>query len=217
MRIYIKTLPSNEVIPFDYQHKLVSAFHKWLGNNSLHDATSLYSISWLNGGIVKNGGLQFSEGTSFFISAYSIDIIKRAIEGIQYSPVISEALRVHEIILRPTPNFSSPSKFILQSPILIKRSFDKNIRFFFPGDIEADKYMTETLQKKLSIAGIEEEVSVEFDKNYARPRKKLCTYKGIQNKASLCPVIVKGNEKAIAFAWDVGIGNSTGIGFGAVK
>ena len=40
---------------------------------------------------------------------------------------------------------------------------------------------------------------------------------GIKNKASICPVIVKGTSEQIAFAWNVGVGNSTGIGFGALN
>ena len=28
---------------------------------------------------------------------------------------------------------------------------------------------------------------------------------------------LKGSPEQIAFAWDVGVGNSTGIGFGALK
>jgi len=67
-------------------------------------------------------------------------------------------------------------------------------------------------------AGLKSEgVSVRFDKNYDRPIRKKITYKGIGNKGSICPVVVEGNKEAVAFAWDVGIGNSTGIGFGALK
>jgi CRISPR-associated endoribonuclease Cas6 len=42
-------------------------------------------------------------------------------------------------------------------------------------------------------------------------------YKGIANKANWCPVIIKGRPETKLFAWNVGLGNSTGIGFGAIK
>lgn len=51
---------------------------------------------------------------------------------------------------------------------------------------------------------------------YSGKRIKLMTYKGIKNKASMCPVIIKGTLQSKQFAWNVGIGNSTGIGFGAI-
>ena len=42
-------------------------------------------------------------------------------------------------------------------------------------------------------------------------------YNGVENKASWCPVIVEGKPETKAFAWNVGLGNSTGIGLGAIK
>jgi CRISPR/Cas system endoribonuclease Cas6 (RAMP superfamily) len=32
-----------------------------------------------------------------------------------------------------------------------------------------------------------------------------------------CPIIIKGKPETKLFAWNVGLGNSTGIGFGAIK
>lgn len=45
MRITIRTTPNTELVPFDYQQKLVGTIHKWIGNNSIHDKISLYSFS----------------------------------------------------------------------------------------------------------------------------------------------------------------------------
>ena len=41
--------------------------------------------------------------------------------------------------------------------------------------------------------------------------------KGIENRASICPLIIIAKPETIAFTWNVGIGNSTGIGFGAIS
>ena len=62
-----------------------------------------------------------------------------------------------------------------------------------------------------------EEITVAFDRSYSKAQSKTAKYKGIENRVNFCPVILKGSPKAIAFAWDVGIGNSTGIGFGALQ
>jgi len=72
--------------------------------------------------------------------------------------------------------------------------------------------------KKLASVGVNSSgLTIEFDNTYSKPQSKLIHYKNILNKASICPVIIEGTPDQIAFAWNVGIGNSTGIGFGALK
>ena len=63
----------------------------------------------------------------------------------------------------------------------------------------------------------DETLEVNFDKNYEKAKTCLINYKGIKTRASICPVIIKGKPETKAFAWNVGMGNSTGIGFGAIK
>ena len=72
------------------------------------------------------------------------------------------------------------------------------------------------MKKKLKIANLEYEVKISFDRNYLNRKTKLVRINGIENKANFCPVIVEGNPEAVAFAWNVGIGHSTGSGFGAI-
>ena len=82
---------------------------------------------------------------------------------------------------------------------------------------ESDTLMTETLKSKMKLFGLEDEtLKIAFDKSYSKAKTKLITYNRINSKASLCPLIIKGKPKTKAFAWDVGIGNSTGIGFGSL-
>ena len=50
MRIHLSTSANNELVPFNYQQKLIGVLHRWLGTNELHDKISLYSFSWLKGG-----------------------------------------------------------------------------------------------------------------------------------------------------------------------
>jgi CRISPR-associated endoribonuclease Cas6 len=79
-------------------------------------------------------------------------------------------------------------------------------------------FLTETLKKKLLLANVSDEnISVSFDRDFPYPRTKIIKYKDISNKVNVCPVIIKGTQEQLAFAWNVGVGNSTGIGFGALK
>lgn len=218
MRIHIRTSPNSEIVPYNYQVNLVGALHNWLGRNKVHDDLSLYSLSWLSHGKSGKAGLTFPSGASFFISSPDINLIKQLIKGIQSNPEIAFGLQVTDLMLQPPPDFGSERVFFLQSPVLIKRYVGEVTKFYFPEDIESDQLLTDTLIHKLRLANLSEKsIEVSFDRSYRGIKKKLATYKGINNKGTLCPVIVKGDPEAVAFAWEVGVGNSTGIGFGALK
>lgn len=218
MRIYLHTSPNRELVPFNYQPALVGAFHKWLGQNGWHDEISLYSLSWLQGGRRKGAGLDFPNGATFFISSHSKEMMRALMGGIPLDPNIRFGMQVAEITMKLTPDFGEQQRFIAQSPILIKRQEGENLRFYFPEDQEANQLLTETLQHKLVQAGmLNKTVQVAFDRSYPNPKTKVATYKGVHNKGTLCPMVVEGDAEAVAFAWEVGLGNSTGIGFGALK
>lgn len=219
MRINITTTSSKETVNFNYQPMLTRAFHRWLGDNKLHDNTSLYSFSWINGGIANKSGIKFDHGGHFFISAYKEDTIKDTIKGIRGNPLIGSGLYVKEIEIETSiDRVEDQQLFYCASPILVKRTIEnKEIHFSF-NDPQSDAYLTETLQYKLRFAGLQVEgVSVKFDRGFQAAKTKVVYYKNIGNKTNLCPVIIKGTSEQIAFAWNVGIGNSTGIGFGALK
>ncbi len=219
MRIYLHLSPNTEIVPFDYQASLVGAFHKWLGQNELHDDISLYSLSWLSGARKTDDGFHFPRGSTFFISSPLPDLHQKVVSGIFNAQHIRWGMRVQEVRMCVTPDFGGRKRFVVQSPVLIKRKQEgaKHQKYFYPSDPESNTFLTETLQKKLQKVGRATDVSVAFDSSYAKPGIKKVTFNNIDIKASFCPVIVTGDPQAVAFAWDVGVGNSTGIGFGALR
>lgn len=218
MRLYLKISPANKILPWNYQQKLVGTFHKWLGKNIVHDEISLYSLSWLAGGYGEKRGLNFEKGATWFIGSPDEKLLKKIISGIQEDAKIAFGMRVNEIMIKETPDFPSESRFTLATPALVKRRIDGETIHYTFNDENVNELLTETLKSKLKKVGLEkEEIKIQFDRNYNRAKTKVVTYNGINNNANLCPVILKGTSKAIGFAWDVGIGNSTGIGFGALK
>lgn len=219
MRIQIKTTSNIEPVPFDYQQKMVGAIHKWIGKNSIHDKISLYSFSWLNGAKVENGFLQFSHGATFFLSFYDEDVIKQIIKTILNDPTMFCGMSVIDIRINDAPDLEQRDVFYCASPILIKRRLvDGTIKQYNYNDNQANQFLKETLLSKMREAGLEEDKSLEifFDTSFVKKKLKLVHYHGIGNKASLCPVIIKGKPTTKLFAWNVGLGNSTGIGFGAI-
>jgi len=219
MRIHLKTNSINEKVPFNYQPKLTGTLHKWLGNNTVHDSLSLYSFSWLKGGTADREGLSFRNGANWFISAHSAEAMKNLITGIKQSPSIAYDLTVTEIVIEEDPLITSRVKqFECASPVLIKRTVDKKTIHYTYDQLESDNFMTETLTNKLKLAGLDfNGVKVSFNRQYKGAKTKVIHYNNIGNKSNICPVIVEGTPEQLSFAWNVGVGNSTGIGFGALN
>jgi len=218
MRLHLKTTFSKAIIPFNYQPFLTGTLHKWLGDNPFHDGLSMYSFSWLYGGETTKKGLFFPNGASLFISGYQKEFIKELVFGIQKSPEIAFGLKVNEIIIQEDPLFGYEQIFHPASPVFIKRRIDENDYHYTYKDERANELLTETLQNKLRKAGIpDKDVNVEFNTDYRNRKVKIIYYNKIGNKVSLSAVKITGTPEQLAFAWNVGVGNSTGIGFGALK
>ncbi|MCB0534606.1 MAG: CRISPR-associated endoribonuclease Cas6 [Saprospiraceae bacterium] len=219
MRIYLKLSKNKEIVPFDHQINLVGAFHKWIGRNTIHDQVSMYSLSWLRGGKgLGKTGLIFPEGADWFISTYDVELVKKTLNGILDNPQVAFGMNVVEVTLRETPGYESGSRFYLGSPVLIKRNLGEKQKHFTFEEVETDTLLTETFHFKLSKAGLPVTGAfVRFDREHPAAKTKLSTYRNIQNKVNYCPVIIEGSPEQIGFAWDVGVGNSTGIGFGSLQ
>jgi CRISPR-associated endoribonuclease Cas6 len=107
--------------------------------------------------------------------------------------------------------------FMPGSPVLIKRFKGDHIEHILYNDPRAQECLKETLLRKMKEAGIEDDtLKIRFDTSYSRAGSKLVNYKGVMNKASWCPVIINSKPETKLFAWNAGLGNSTGIGFGAI-
>lgn len=217
MRLHFQITPNIQIVPFDYQHFLIGAFHKWSGWNKSHDETSLYSLGWLQGAKLTKNGFDFPKGASWFISLWEDHNMKQLIKGIMDEPDICCGMKIEEIQMQDTPAFGCKEVFKVATPVFIRKynQNGKTTHLTFQ-DKEADYYLTETLNQKMKIAGLDYNVNVSFDKTYNSPKTKLVRINKIKNKANFCPVIIEGDPEAIKFAWNVGIGHSTGCGFGAI-
>ena len=92
-----------------------------------------------------------------------------------------------------------------------------NIQYTYE-DPETDEMLTQTMLHKMELAGMrkDETLRIMFDRSYSKRKTKMISYKGINLRSSLCPVIIEGKPESKLFAWNVGVGNSTGIGFGSI-
>jgi CRISPR-associated endoribonuclease Cas6 len=218
MRILLIIQATNKIIPFDHQPLLTGTIHKWLGWNDEHGKISLYSFSRLEAGKAIQTGLRFENGATFFFSSHNSDLIKRLISGVQSDPSMFHGLCVSEIIIQEDPNLSDRELFFVASPIFIKRKVGERVDHIEYNDPRSNSCLKETLQTKMNEAGItDESFDIRFETTYPNAGTKMITYNGVQNRANWCPVIIEGKPETKLFAWNVGLGNSTGIGFGAIK
>ncbi len=223
MRIHLKLTANKEVVPYDHQHLMTGKLHKWIGQNELHDGMSMYSFSQLQNGKGTKSGLNFQNGSGFFISSWDESMLKTIIASIQSDNNFLYGMKVGEIILQQTPELGGKSKFQVASPIFIKRKEGDRDKYYLFDEPQSGKLLTETLANKMSKAGLPSDniLKVRFDLDYRNKQTKLIHYKKGDGKISLrcswCPVIIEGSEQSKSFAWNVGLGNSTGIGFGAIK
>jgi CRISPR-associated endoribonuclease Cas6 len=220
MRLYLSTSSSKQLFSYNYQNRLTGAIHKWLGaDNPYHGKPALYSFSALNGGhSVENQGLRFPDGARWFISAFEPEFIKRLILGIQRDPLIMEDMTVRDVMIQEDPAFGAARVFKVGSPVLVKQKLPEGrTHHCIFSEAAADKLLTMTLRTKLMKAGLPTDgVRVEFRRDHPGARVKVIHYDGIGNRANFCPVAISGSPEQLAFAWNVGIGNSTGIGFGSL-
>lgn len=221
MRLHFTLTPNTQPVPFAYQHFLTGAFNKWLGNNPQHDKISLYSLSWLQGGFMKNGALDFQRGARWFISFHDDALANIIIDRALTEPEVCCGMHVIRIVQQQTPKFGGRYNFKVGSPVLAKsKEIEGKVKHYIYSDSEADATLTATLRHKLDRARLgasHNQVTVSFDHSYQKPKTKLVTIKdNIANRASICPVIVEGTPEAVQFAWNVGVGHGTGSGFGSL-
>lgn len=220
MRLHFRLSANTQPVPFDYLHFLTGAFHKWIGPNPMHDALSLYSLSWLRGGRAQDGALSFPGGATWFIGAHDASLLETLSDAILKSPDVCCGMQIETIKVQQTPHFGGYQAFTAASPILARsKEIEGKVKHFKFSDPEADAVLTQTLRHKMDQAGLEarhKTATVRFDRAHPKAKTKLLRIKNISNVASLCPVIIEGTPEAVQFAWNVGVGHLTGSGFGSL-
>lgn len=220
MRIYIKLTENTRPIPYNYQELLTGVIHKWIGpENDIHGKSGQFSFSWLQNTIAdKNGGINLKQNAFFFISSPSVDFIKLVIKGITQDPTLFHGVVATDVQIANEPEFSNKETFFMASPVLLKVIEEGNIRHITLDDEDFEEVLTSNFKRKLENAALPSDgVSIRLNPETSYRRTKLITYKGIKNKTTFAPIVIEGTPEQIAFAWNVGLGNSTGIGLGALK
>lgn len=219
MRIYLNLKRNNKIVPYNYQNLLAGAIHKWLGkDNSEHGQAGVLSFSWLQNTKATNEGINLSDDSFFFISAWDDSIIKKIVSGILDDPTMFCGIIVNGVQIANAPEFENSTRFLMASPVLLKWRDNGILRYVTIEDEDFEEKLNINFKNKLQNTGLNTngfKISIDPDSTYRQT--KMVTYNGIKNRASLVPIVIEGTTEQITFAWSVGLGNSTGIGFGALK
>lgn len=214
------------VIPYQHHHKVVGAFHKWLGENVLHDQTSLYSISWLMGGRAKKTGLKFMKNPILHVSTPIPMIIHELAAGIVYDPsFIYDMEVIDSSAVETIPDFENEvsGTFELSTPLFVKDYETSKFGLYISKNVDIiNSQINSLMRRKLYIAGLSElplQLSVIADDTVKEKTFQYIKDGKMLYHSANCNVKVNfsGHSTAVKFAAEVGIGNSTGIGYGYVK
>jgi len=227
MKLKIEFSKNTEPVPFTYVSNLNGYLHKVLGSNNVyHDDISLYSTSFLHGGkISKNKKyLDFPHGAIWYISSPDNQFIANFINNVYQNTDFAFGMELNgvDIVKIEIVNEGDYYLFHTKSPILLKqKDFEtrKNIYFTYEDDFKTtSELMKSIILKKAKKAEIDiknDDFDISFNYEYQQKKIKWITIKTVNNKTSVCPVFIKTRKKEIAdFIYAVGVGHSTGSGFG---
>ena len=205
MRIKIE-LSRIKMLPYDYQYRLLGAVHKWLGkDNRWHDSISFYSYSNIQGLHSFDGSLHGDKPYMLFATSQQ-DLMDSLLFGISKDNTLFAGAEVCAI-QEATIKVENREVFKTASPVFVKEG-TLHLTFLHK---ESAEVMTRTANTKLSKAGYDEQVQICF---WGEAKHKLIRIKDIENKCTQSKVKIIGSDKAKAFIADVGVGHSTGCGFG---
>lgn len=220
MRLYITLTANKQVIPFNYQQLITGAIHRWLGkDNRYHGRQGLFCFSWLQNVTVSKSGVDLNPNSYFFISSYDADFIRELMKGIMADPIFFCGSKVTDIQIINSKELSDCESFTLASPLFVKRRLENGkVEHALYSDSDFDYLLVTSLKNKLEKAGLDSSsLAIEVDRECPKNNTKLIEHKGVFNRVNFCPVKIIGTREQIHFAWCVGLGHSTGIGFGALK
>lgn len=218
MRITLNFEPT--MVPFiePTQNYVNGMVHFILGeNNPYHNSFSNYSVSFLIGGTLTTDGLIFPNGGKVYISSPDNIFIETVLLGLIQKKNIK--LRDIRLMSYDVSDIKINNRYDIVktlSPILLKKG---EKRFTFK-DEEFLPLLKQQCIAKLTKNGL---TSTDLNGFNIKPfhfenaKVKLPKIKNVVNPSSDVMLVIEGSAKARKMIYEMGLGNSTGCGFGAIK
>lgn len=221
MRIKILLSGTNNQLPINNQDIVNSFIHRALGkDNKYHNQKNDYSISSLQGGkwIPETNNISFVKGGYITISSLNKEFLDDILLGL-YKTSFHQDIKVLGIEFIEEQFYNGWNHFATLSPFIIKEQQDKKrYSFLTLDDINFESKVKNYLLLKLSKINPKLDFS-EFDvkiENNPNHKAKKVLVKNVINRANQCQVSIKCKREVAELIYNIGLGQSTGSGFGTV-
>ena len=193
--------------------------NKWLGEgNNYHGAFSRYCVSSMQGGKMdSNGVLRFEDGGYINVSSDDSEFIGQLMQGILTIPEVSvSSMKFDSMDVYDFKVNNGYDIIRTISPILLSNK-DGVITVKDDSFIET---LLDKSKKKLIKAGLDEKKvnTLTFELFHPENAKtKMVEIKSQKNIGSMVMLIVRGDKEVRRTLYELGLGKSTGFGFGAIE
>ncbi|AMK14946.1 CRISPR-associated endoribonuclease Cas6 [Methanobrevibacter olleyae] len=238
LKIILKSKKNKLKIPFNYNHIVSAIIYNKIYDlefaQKLHSSNSYKFFTFSNIHIhkfrqVKDGFLSQNGTIDFLISSPDDYLIKTLVEGFledQTVKFIGEDLLVQKIELLPIPDFEEKLKVKAISPIIArtKKEVDGGLRTWDLAPSEEQFYRNlenNLINKYKEFNELEEtdkKIKISSEMRHVKS-KRIAIEKGDEqtfHRAFLMDLVLEGDLDLIKFAYDAGLGEKSGLGFGMV-
>lgn len=218
-RIKIELTKPTVPVPINNQHNLNGFIHESFGtNNPYHDKFSDYSISSLQGGRLNDDRhtLNFdTESPHFFISSDNEEFLMFAVQSFIVTKASMFGMKFHTIGVFDDFKLNKYYDDVITiSPIIVKNKEGKKITI---EDDDFIYYLTENCKKKLLHKEIVDP-TLKIEIINPHKAKSKCVWVGnVFNPCSMVRLRIYGTKQTRSILYNMGLGGSTGSGFGAIK
>ena len=217
MRIKLNFNGTIELFNGSTQHLVNGFIHSVLGsNNKYHDSFSNYAVSSLQGGKLVEGGISYENGAYIFVSSNDLEFNDNIMIGLMTTTSTIGSLTLNNIeIVDFKPHFYYDVVRTI-SPILLK---DNDSIITFKDSSFIDVLLKKTKKKLLSLGLKEKDVNTLDIQpfHFENAKLKYVKVKNVVNLSSQVMLIIKGDIEVRRKLYEMGLGKSTGCGFGSVE
>lgn len=209
------------IIPLSYHDNVRGFFYKHLSgyNTKMHDGVSLFSLSGLMGWKFseKPGILFVNDHIKLYVSVYKDDDYRFFLYNSRSNIGTHMAWDLFlDDVIEIEHDFCNVHETSFKcSPILLGLHRDKTYITYKDNPPLTSAVMKRIIKRKASQCSVSlsQDFELKFDYDHGYKLSNI-DIKGTHNIASKCNITVKGTPEDIAFVHSVGVGLSTGCGFG---
>ena len=222
MRIKINFSKNTRPVAIANQSQVNGYIHKCLGaDNKYHDAVNNYAVSSLMGGRLNDDRqtLSFDKGGYITVSSNDPEFINTLLMGVLSNQEFTCGMKFAGVDPVNETFINGWNHFATLSPFLIKEYTSKDeYKFLTLNDPNFGQKVKSYLVNKLTKINPElnlKNFDVNIPNNTSHKVKKIMV-KNVVNHANQCHISINCDKKVAELLYNIGIGQSTGSGFGTI-